>query len=445
MAVRKDPSPVALTLNATTPEPQPARRLSIRSKLGLLVGSTILSLVLAEIGMRVMLRMQGEPYDGAALMAELERNADTVKAFTPRNLTRPDSIPADRVRHPFFGSESGPDPGGVLAHFQETAPEAMFEVLVVGGSVSMLFARDAGEELRQALAKDPRLQGREVRVLHGGHAAYKQPQQLNKVAYFFAHGYRPDVVLNIDGFNEVANGFNNGMSGTHPLYPTPPVWAGLFWGRSAADIELAAGRARLKQLGQEYRGKLDSAKRFGLLQSAITGSLVRSQLRSIQKQRSNLQNALIEQDNPKTAGEKRTQGRELRGDSYDRDESAIMALSIRNWVECSISLSAICEARGVRYLHALQPTLWDPGAKPIADKEQDLSGAKAWRQGVETGYPLMRAAAPELEAAGVHFLDLSKSFAEVEEPIYFDPCHFAPEGSKMLVSDVAGAILKLVR
>lgn len=395
--------------------------------------------------MRVILRMQGEPYDGPAILAELERNADTIKAFTPGNSARPDFIPADRVLHPFFGSESGPDPGGVLAHFQTTAPDEMFEVLVVGGSVSMLFARDAGEELRQTLAKDPRLEGREVRVLHGGHAAYKQPQQLNKVAYFFAHGYRPDVVLNLDGFNEVANGFNNGVTGTHPLYPTPPVWAGLLWGRSGADADLAAGKVRLRQLGRDYRDKLDGAKRLGLLNSSITGSWARSRLRSIQNQRAELQNLLIEQEAPDALEQKRSQDRELRGDSYDRQEAAIMELSVRNWIECSISMSAMCQARGVEYLHALQPTLWDPGAKPIADQEQGLSGAKAWRQGVEAGYPMMRSAIPKLEAAGVEFLDLSKSFAEVKEPIYFDPCHFKPEGSKMLVAEIAKAILELAR
>ena len=395
--------------------------------------------------MRIVLRVKGEPYDGSSAMAELERNADTIRAFTPGNSNRPDSIPADRVLHPFFGSESGPDPGGVLAHFQGTAPEEMFEVLVVGGSVAMLFARDAGEDLRQALARDPRLQGREVRVLHGGHAAYKQPQQLNKVAYFFAHGYRPDVVFNLDGFNEVANGFNNGVTGTHPLYPTSPVWAGLLWGRSDADAKQAAGKMRLVQLGQSYRDKLNGAKRLGLMRSAITGSVVRSQLRSIQSQRANLQNLLIEQAAPEAMEELRSEDRELHGDSYDRTEAAIMELSVRNWVECSISLNAMCDARGVRYLHALQPTLWDPGSKPIADQEQGLSGAKAWRQGVESGYPMMRLAIPELEAAGVEFLDLSKSFAEVEEPLYFDPCHFEPSGSKMLVGEVAEAIMNLVR
>ncbi len=395
--------------------------------------------------MRLVLSSRGDAYDSAALLEEFERNADTVKAFTPQGVDRPSTIPADRVLHPFFGSESGPDPGGVLRHFASIPPDEVFEVLVLGGSVAMLFCRDAGKELEEALSADSRLAGRKVRVLHGGHAAYKQPQQLNKLSYIFAHGYRPDVVINLDGFNEVANGVNNGLSGIHPLYPTPPVWAGLLWGRSDADAELTVDRARLAQLGERYKEFLGKAKRLGLMRSALTGSWVRSRLRALQNQRADLQNELTERQDPSALHQRRAASRELNGDSYDREESAIVDLSVRNWVECSLSMSAMCAARGVLYLHVLQPTLWDKDAKPIAQKEQNLRGAAGWRKGVKLGYPRLRASVPELEAGGVHFLDLSMSFAKVEEPLYFDPCHFVPEGSKMLVPELARGVLALLR
>jgi hypothetical protein len=61
-----------------------------------------------------------------------------------------------------------------------------------------------------------------VKVLNFAHAAFKQPQQLTRVAYLFAFGYRPDVVIELDGFNETALAFENGRTLTHPLYPSAP-------------------------------------------------------------------------------------------------------------------------------------------------------------------------------------------------------------------------------
>ena len=76
--------------------------------------------------------------------------------------------------------------------------------------------------------------------------------------------------------------------------------------------------------------------------------------------------------------------------------------------------------------------------------EEAKQGPAHWREGVEQGYPRLRALAPELEQAGVAFLDLSMVFAEVEDDLYFDPCHFLPPGSKRMAADVADAVLTLL-
>ena len=421
----------------------PARR-SVLFKLVLMLSSTIIALILAEVVTRAWLSSKGTPYDGQAALEEFERNTDTVKAFTPANTQRNKDIPPDRVIHPFFGAENGPDPGRVRKYFESDSSEDAFEVLIVGGSVAMLFCRDAGKELEAALSRDPRLAGRTVRILRGAHAAYKQPQQLNKVAYFFAHGFRPEVVVNLDGFNEVANGFRNGKTGTHPLYPTTPVWAGLLWGRTGHDMKLLEEKLRLGQLGEQYKSILETAKTWGLLKSAMSGTVVRQRLGSVQSKRTELQNRLVEAQSPPSDDERRLRNRELSGDEFDRKPKAIMDLAVRAWFECSVSLNALCKARGIHYLHALQPTLWDEGAKPMVGEEPNLKGPKGWRRGVKFGYPRLRAAAPEIQAAGVSFLDLSMNFAEVEEPLYFDPCHFEPKGSKLLVEDVAREVLALL-
>jgi hypothetical protein len=123
------------------------------------------------------------------------------------------------------------------------------------------------------------------------------------------------------------------------------------------------------------------------------------------------------------------------------DESAI-ELSARVWAQSSLDMHAICRRRGVRYLHVLQPTLHDEGSKPVTDEERAKGAEPAdWALGAKLGYPKLRAHAAELAAAGVEFLDASRAFAEVTTSLYYDVCHFAPEGNRKL----AELVLEVIR
>src|SRR5690606_30828242 len=98
------------------------------------------------------------------------------------------------------------------------------------------------------------------------------------------------------------------------------------------------------------------------------------------------------------------------------------------------SLAAICADRDIPYIHVLQPTLHDAGSKPLTAGEVATGAAvRHWREGTRAGYPLLRAAGEELAARGVHFYDASRIFADVEETLYYDACHFNERGSSLLV------------
>lgn len=410
-------------------------------KLLLVLVSLACALPLAELGVRGLLWARGQPYDGTERLEQMERDLDTVKAFTPKPGGSASKLPADRVLHPFFGAESGADPGGVKAHFERVAPDDAFDVLVVGGSVAMMFGRDAGRDLERLLGADPRLADRPVRVLVGAHAAYKQPQQLNKVAYYFALGFRPDLVVNLDGFNEVAGGMRNGLQGIHPMFPSAPVWAGILGTRTRANEQLSFEATRLQILRDEYEAALSQVKSRGWMRSAILGTWESRRVRGIQDQRLATRDRILEYLKPNGIGRRNAKDLELSGDQYEPGEAAIVDLSVQSWTECSVSLDAMCRARGIAYLHALQPTLWDSGAKPMTEKEAAIGGQPEWRRGVQAGYPRLRAALADLEERGVATLDLSMAFAEVEEELYFDPCHFEAKGSKLLAAPIRDAIL----
>jgi hypothetical protein len=107
------------------------------------------------------------------------------------------------------------------------------EVLVgvFGGSVASGFALYAQKfpEFSAALNSIPQWQGKRVRILNFAMPGFKQPQQLIALAYYRSLGQHFDLVLNIDGFNEVVNTYRNWKSGSEPSFPADTLWG--TWGR----------------------------------------------------------------------------------------------------------------------------------------------------------------------------------------------------------------------
>ncbi|MEO0653147.1 MAG: hypothetical protein AAFZ65_20895 [Planctomycetota bacterium] len=65
----------------------------------------------------------------------------------------------------------------------------------------------------------------------------------------------------------------------------------------------------------------------------------------------------------------------------------------------------------------------------------------AWLRGVVEGYPRLREAGAALAAEGIAFFDASRVFAEVQETLYFDSCHFDARGNQILAQAI-GAFLE---
>jgi hypothetical protein len=134
--------------------------------------------------------------------------------------------------------------------------------------------------------------------------------------------------------------------------------------------------------------------------------------------------------------------RQVLGPEFDADPDKLMQLCVDAWFECSLSLDALCRARDIPYLHVLQPTLHDEGSKRMSAEEKALPlPAPEWIEGVRRGYPALRARGQELAARGVHFLDASRAFADVDATLYFDPCHFVTRGCDLLADRIADQLL----
>ncbi len=75
---------------------------------------------------------------------------------------------------------------------------------ILGGSVACHFAINGSARLGKELGSSPEFAGKEFVFVNLALSGYKQPQQLMTLAYLLTLGAQFDLVVNIDGFNEVA-------------------------------------------------------------------------------------------------------------------------------------------------------------------------------------------------------------------------------------------------
>ncbi|HVS11766.1 MAG TPA: hypothetical protein VMS76_17995 [Planctomycetota bacterium] len=425
----------------TPPTRAPGRRLALRLALALSI--LVAGALSAELAARAWLGVRGHPYQSEATRQEL---LDALSALD-RRVPFPGAADRDaklagtptvEVLQPYYGCEA-------LARLEEVeterrryaTPEAerAFDVMVLGGSVAHIVGNLSRERMERALAADPRLAGREVRLHVHARPAFKQPQQATLFVYLLMLGFRPDAVIELDGFNEVAIGTSNAANGVHPLYPYAGQWAALASGaradRNALDLllELRERQSRAVAIAR-------SALRWRLAQSCILGRaalgrLARARERAVEVYRRYVSYAT------RSTGEA-----EVRGPPFEGGRGAALEESVRAWAEGSRLIAAMCSSRGIRYLHVLQPTLHDEGSKPLTEEEREKGVAEeSWREGARLGYPRLREEGAKLAAEGVRFFDGSRVFEDVRESLYYDLCHFDQRGCDILADAIVEACL----
>jgi hypothetical protein len=255
------------------------------------------------------------------------------------------------------------------------------------------------------------------------------------LAYLLSLGFRPDAVVNIDGFNEVTVPAVNATQGVHPVHPLGDFWKSIAT-LGPDGVEGLGDYLALLGDRQELQRAASRALDLHLHRSAVLGVWSLGALRRRQDRL-----AARTQNYLDRLGD-RALLRELFGPEFGGTTEDAVRLGVEAWAEGSLDLHAMCSARGIPYLHVLQPTLHDEGSKPMTDAERFNARLKGlWLEGCRLGYPLLRSAAALLRAQGVSFLDATKVFAAVTETIYLDACHFDQRGNTLLAEAIAKALL----
>ncbi|NBO19593.1 MAG: hypothetical protein EBV03_10305 [Proteobacteria bacterium] len=351
------------------------------------------------------------------------------------------SLPQQKaIIHPYIGNIRNPDhpgieinvyPEGYIAEEDAIAASQDPGVVIVGLSgASVMFQlyryKPARDILSQQVAELPKFKGKRVLLVMLTNPGYKQPQQLFSVANYLMQGGRLDLLVNLDGKNEVTLPSLNARMGKSPYYPY--VWSAFFKaGYTLDDMEMLESAAKWKRI----RGTgLSMIKTLDFSVTASTLWLAADEYFQYRVQQALQASQSDARDLPLYIG----------GPAMDRAQRD--AMPTRIWTQGSLGLQGLAVANGFEYVHFLQPNQYVPDSKPLSANESH----KAFRIGIDEQtvrqyYPLLIEEIPRLREKGVKVSSLTQVFAGRKETLYIDTCcHLNDQGHRLLALAMASGI-----
>ena len=309
-------------------------------------------------------------------------------------------------------------------------PDKTFYIGISGGSVAGHFAYRGRTALLEELKQCEILRDKDIEIVCLAVHGYKEPQQLMILNYYLALGGHLDMLINLDGFNEVTLPVTENISkNINPFYPRG--W--FFISQSMTDRETLSAAGRMIQLLENSKTLARITSIFPFRYSYTAGMIWETYVKHAGKAIVRLQNQLIEVP--------------LTPDKIDQIPDILHIVGddlIQVWKTCSIQQHILCEGNGIRYFHFLQPNQYVKDSKPLSAKELEIAyDTGFYKQLVEMEYPELKLKGQELVEEGVFFRDMTSVFETVEDTLYEDPCcHFNKEGNQILGHAIGKAIVE---
>lgn len=310
-----------------------------------------------------------------------------------------------------------------------------FIIGILGGSVAQQVSIDGEATLRRRLSACPQLQGKEIQFVRLAMAGYKQPQQLMAFNYVTVLGGEFDMMVNIDGYNELALTIGENDPG-HVFLAYPRAWDARL--QDVVDPRSTSLSFRLIQTRARRQQWAQLVERLPFHHSWT--------IRLIWAERDMMfSRQLIDY------GMELRRFREHLGYGFVREgprqmysnEDGLYAHAVMLWKNSSLQLHHACAGKGIPYLHLLQPNQYHEGSKQLNEEERRFFFApqEDYAKAIKRGYPSLIATGESLRSAGVSFHDLTRLFADISETTYCDYyCHYNERGNELFAEAIAEKI-----
>ncbi|MEG4493021.1 hypothetical protein [Microcoleus sp. D3_18_C4] len=362
--------------------------------------------------------------------------------------------------HPFLGfiQQPGPDfrPGFKVNNYGFISPydyplkktnKNQFIIGVFGGSVASNYGvfEVQNKILPQYLKQLPGFKDKEFIILSFATGGYKQPQQLLILNYFLALGQELDLVVNIDGFNEVAlSNLNNknqvdlAMPSIQHILPlTSLANNSLSTKAMKATIRIQENKARISQ-GLE-RLQNCSLAACDALTSVYVQNLVNNYKTDVIK---------FEKERAKQKKDDSGSVIYINTNKSVLPDSAAFEQMAQNWVKSSIFMQKVLSASNVPYFHVLQPNQYYQTKRVFGEAEKQVAFNKdtPYAKAVQIGYPALFKKFPNLEKNNINLVNAVNVFDKTKEAVYVDSCcHYNQAGEVVFSNYVGRSILESLR
>ena len=351
------------------------------------------------------------------------------RADIPSNVTPPpindltENFDRKRILHPYYGYTGwSPD------YYPNDMPPRQGRgdtVLIglLGGSVAQQVEPFLQSALDQHFAANNR--PRQPVVLGLALGDLKQPQQTALVAHTLLLGGEFDLIVNLDGRNEVTRSVSQSLEeGVFPFFPR--LW----------NKRVGLTGQELRRAGQIGILRREQARRTAAEATApLRWSAVWRLANRYQRERTAVQ---IIRLNYQLAAAESAYSLEKHGPRSGRGkEERLLPAAARVWYRGSLALARLAELGGAEYYHFLQPNQYALDSKPLSPEELEVAySPESYTEFLAAkGYPLLLEFGQELPGQGVNYFDLTRIFAAHPETLYRDICcHLNARGYELLAA-----------
>ena len=338
------------------------------------------------------------------------------------------------VLHPFTGYVLDPKrhPGSNKLGFLGQALDREHQddeimILITGGSVAAQFF----QVTQQELAKDIEdvFPNRKISIVSTALSGYKQPQQLLSLIYLLSLGKRFDMIINLDGVNEIAVAkWQIDYFDLNPHFPFNwPAYN--IVGNSLEHQFLLIKIVKIKTQQSKLRSFFSKKPFIYSNYMLATWDLLDK------KNENNLRIATYEylKRGENKTEEFQTVGPKYKGTNVFEDTAEV-------WKDSSKLMHMTTKSNGIPYFHFLQPNHFLMN-KTLTEEEKllmyETKNINYIKHNIQKGYPYLSAKGDELHNEGVNFVDLSSFFENETETVFSDCCiHFTRDAYHLLEKEI---------
>jgi hypothetical protein len=345
------------------------------------------------------------------------------------------------VLHPYFGFSNNPAScypegcnsfGFIGAELPTYKKEDTIVIGIFGGSLADKLCAYDMQAFSKKLQQYPFFKNKRIQFTCISLGGFKQPQQLLALNYFLALGVKFDIVINLDGFNDVCLPIAENMP-SHIEYSYPRMWD--IYARQNFDT-LALRQVEKMERIRTSRNNLQASSSRSIFSRSYFFKMIRLVFDRIEIQKYyRIYQYLLKKGNEKSR---------LYGPKQEyKDTNEILRKSVALWKESSRQMAYLCIENNISYFHFLQPNQYYSAGRRLSPGEFKIaySASCPYKKAVELGYPLLVREGKNLQKEGIRFFDLTTIFINEVKDIYADDCcHVNALGNQILMDAVVKRI-----